>query len=226
MSPSVLDSATVAYSKGAYLQAAGHLGRLPGLLGVAPVLDRPDASTRARVFFDLGRSYLAAGDTAMARVILNYVSALDAEVEGGAVVPAFQEVPAGGPGAAGEDGGRGGVAMVRAGPGVRPVGRDGAVENGRALQPVAQAVQDAPGECFVHGYLHGALPSCALGANAAHLSAEGTSRAPKSPDYTAGGEKLKVWPRLHLRGRRPGHGLTGPQGVPRMTPAQRAGHPA
>jgi len=81
--PSLLDSAATAYRRGAYLQAAEALGRTPGLLAIVPLLDQGSARMRARVFLDVGRCHMAAGDTAMASLVLRHVFALDTAASDG-----------------------------------------------------------------------------------------------------------------------------------------------
>ncbi|MCZ6634141.1 MAG: DUF5683 domain-containing protein [bacterium] len=80
---SALEAAAGAYDAGDFDQAVRQLENLPGLLGIVPKLDGIRKKTRAQIFLDLGRIYLAAGDTGKARVALSHVFALDSSAKEG-----------------------------------------------------------------------------------------------------------------------------------------------
>ena len=79
----IVDDATTAYLQGDYDQAFRVLSHIPGLLGVVPMLDRPERSARAEVFFDLGRIQIAKGDSAKARLALVEAFGLDPAASNG-----------------------------------------------------------------------------------------------------------------------------------------------
>ncbi len=79
----IVEKAQTAYRAGDYASAFETLSHLPSLLGVVPLLDRPQQSLRAEIFFDLGRIHMASGDTARARLALVEAFHLDPEVNKG-----------------------------------------------------------------------------------------------------------------------------------------------
>ena len=74
---STLEEVTSAYTAGDFALAFSELASVPGILAVAPIFDAPEPRERARIFFDLGRIRLAAGDTTRARIVLTQVFTLD-----------------------------------------------------------------------------------------------------------------------------------------------------
>lgn len=79
----IIERAQAAYLAGDYATAFETLSHLPSLLGVVPLLDRPQQSRRSEIFFDLGRIHMASGDTARARLALVEVLHLDPETNKG-----------------------------------------------------------------------------------------------------------------------------------------------
>ena len=79
-----------AYQQGAYAQAFEELAGTPGLLGAIPLLDGMGRDTRARIFFELGRISLAAGDTTRAQLMLNHVYTMGQHVSKG-VLPLAED---------------------------------------------------------------------------------------------------------------------------------------
>ena len=79
----IIEKAQTAYRAGDYAGAFETLSHLPSLLGVVPLLDRPQQNRRAEIFFDLGRIHMASGDTARARLALVEVFHLDPETNKG-----------------------------------------------------------------------------------------------------------------------------------------------
>ena len=79
----VVEEARVAYTAGDFDSALLALSHIPGLLGVVPMLDRPEQSKRAAIFFDLGRIQIASGDTAKARLALVEAFGLDPQASKG-----------------------------------------------------------------------------------------------------------------------------------------------
>ena len=78
-----LEEAAGAYDAGNFDQAIRQLENLPGLLGIVPKLDAIGKETRAQIFLDLGRIYLAAGDSEKAHVALTHVFVLDSSAREG-----------------------------------------------------------------------------------------------------------------------------------------------
>ena len=79
----IVEKAQTAYRAGDYAGAFEALSHLPNLLGVVPLLDRPQQNRRAEIFFDLGRIHMASGDTSRARLALVEALHLNPEVNKG-----------------------------------------------------------------------------------------------------------------------------------------------
>ncbi len=79
----IIEKAQAAYTNGEFMHAFESLSHVPGLLGIIPKLDRPEAGKRAGIFFDLGRIQIASGDTMGARLALVEAFNLDPSVSKG-----------------------------------------------------------------------------------------------------------------------------------------------
>ena len=64
--------ASITYQKNDFLKTIHILNTTPGLVGVAPIFDHPKKEMRSRIYFDLGRCYLALHDTTMAQASLKH----------------------------------------------------------------------------------------------------------------------------------------------------------
>lgn len=64
--------ASIAYKNNDYLKTINILNATPKLVGVAPIFDQPKTELRSRIYFDLGRCYLALKDTTMAQAALKH----------------------------------------------------------------------------------------------------------------------------------------------------------
>lgn len=78
-----IQDAELYYAKGAYDQAIQHLLATPGVANLAPALTPMNDDSRAKIFYDLGCCYLAAGDSLRADQAFRYAFSLNDALDQG-----------------------------------------------------------------------------------------------------------------------------------------------